>query len=134
MITMQGHLHGTDFPDKVHSVSCGRTDRQLRRNRSASTAGNELVDSRKRRHQVTRTCFKFKDFAEALAFTNKVGQIAEEEGHHPSILTEWGGVTVTWWTHKIKGLHRNDFIMAAKNGSPFASKKLEIIVTLTLAK
>jgi 4a-hydroxytetrahydrobiopterin dehydratase len=44
----------------------------------------------------------------------QVGQIAEEEGHHPSILTEWGRVTVTWWTHKIKGLHRNDFIMAAK--------------------
>jgi 4a-hydroxytetrahydrobiopterin dehydratase len=58
--------------------------------------------------------FKFTDFAEALAFTNKVGQIAEEEGHHPSILTEWGKVTVTWWTHKIKGLHRNDFIMAAR--------------------
>jgi 4a-hydroxytetrahydrobiopterin dehydratase len=58
--------------------------------------------------------FKFKDFAEALAFTNKVGEIAEKEGHHPSILTEWGRVTVTWWTHKIKGLHRNDFIMAAK--------------------
>jgi 4a-hydroxytetrahydrobiopterin dehydratase len=58
--------------------------------------------------------FKFKDFAEALAFTNKVGQIAEEEGHHPSMLIEWGKVTVTWWTHKIKGLHRNDFIMAAK--------------------
>ena len=58
--------------------------------------------------------FRFKDFAEALAFTNKVGEIAEEEGHHPSILTEWGKVTVTWWTHKIKGLHRNDFIMAAK--------------------
>ena len=58
--------------------------------------------------------FKFRNFAEALAFTNKVGEIAEEEDHHPAILTEWGGVTVTWWTHKIKGLHRNDFIMAAK--------------------
>lgn len=58
--------------------------------------------------------FKFKNFAEALAFTNKVGEIAEAEGHHPAILTEWGRVTVTWWTHKIKGLHRNDFIMAAK--------------------
>ena len=58
--------------------------------------------------------FKFKDFKEALAFTNKVGKIAEEEGHHPSIVTEWGKVTVTWWTHKIKGLHKNDFIMAAK--------------------
>jgi 4a-hydroxytetrahydrobiopterin dehydratase len=58
--------------------------------------------------------FKFKDFAEALAFTNSVGGIAELEGHHPDILTEWGKVTVSWWTHKIRGLHRNDFIMAAK--------------------
>ena len=58
--------------------------------------------------------FKFKDFVQALAFTNKVGEIAEAEAHHPAILTEWGKVTVTWWTHKIKGLHRNDFIMAAK--------------------
>jgi len=58
--------------------------------------------------------FKFKNFVEALAFTNKVGELAENEGHHPAILTEWGRVTVTWWTHKIKGLHRNDFIMAAK--------------------
>lgn len=61
--------------------------------------------------------FTFKNFAEALAFTNKVGALAEEEGHHPAILTEWGKVTVTWWTHKIKGLHRNDFIMAAKTDS-----------------
>jgi 4a-hydroxytetrahydrobiopterin dehydratase len=58
--------------------------------------------------------FKFKNFAEALAFTDKIGAIAEFEGHHPAILTEWGKVTVAWWTHKIKGLHRNDFIMAAK--------------------
>ncbi len=58
--------------------------------------------------------FKFKNFAEALAFTNRVGKIAEDEGHHPAILTEWGKVTATWWTHKIKGLHQNDFIMAAK--------------------
>jgi 4a-hydroxytetrahydrobiopterin dehydratase len=61
--------------------------------------------------------FKFKDFAEALAFTNRVGEIAEKEGHHPDILTEWGKVTVSWWTHAIKGLHKNDFIMAAKTDS-----------------
>ena len=61
-----------------------------------------------------RRVFSFRDFAEALAFTNAVGEIAEAEGHHPALLTEWGRVTVTWWTHKIKGLHRNDFIMAAK--------------------
>jgi len=58
--------------------------------------------------------FRFKNFAEALQFTNRVGALAEEEGHHPAILTEWGQVTVTLWTHKIRGLHRNDFLMAAK--------------------
>ena len=60
--------------------------------------------------------FKFKDFVEALAFTQKVGHLAESEGNHPLIITEWGRVTIQWWTHKIKGLHRNDFIMAAKTG------------------
>ena len=58
--------------------------------------------------------FRFPNFAEALSFTNRVGELAEAEGHHPAILTEWGQVTVTLWTHKIRGLHRNDFIMAAK--------------------
>ena len=58
--------------------------------------------------------YRFKNFREALAFTNRVGEIAEQEGHHPALLTEWGKVTVSWWTHAIKGLHRNDFIMAAK--------------------
>ena len=58
--------------------------------------------------------FKFKNFIEAVAFTNKVAMISEKEDHHPLIVTEWGRVTVQWWTHKIKGLHKNDFIMAAK--------------------
>ncbi len=48
--------------------------------------------------------FRFKDFSEALAFTMKVGELAESEGHHPAILTEWGRVTVGWWTHKVRGL------------------------------
>ena len=68
-----------------------------------------------------RRVFSFDDFARALAFTNKVGEIAEEEGHHPALLTEWGRTTVTWWTHKIDGLHRNDFIMAAKTDELFRS-------------
>jgi 4a-hydroxytetrahydrobiopterin dehydratase len=63
--------------------------------------------------KLTRV-FRFDDFAQALAFTNALGQLAEEEDHHPALLTEWGRTTVTWWTHKIKGLHRNDFVMAAK--------------------
>ena len=58
--------------------------------------------------------FHFPSFAEALAFTNRVGALAEAEGHHPALLTEWGRVTVSWWTHVIRSLHRNDFIMAAK--------------------
>jgi 4a-hydroxytetrahydrobiopterin dehydratase len=58
--------------------------------------------------------FRLKNFVEALELTNKVGALAEAEGHHPAVLTQWGSVTITWWTHKIRGLHRNDFIMAAR--------------------
>ncbi len=64
--------------------------------------------------------FPFENFAHALAFTNQVGALAEQEGHHPALLTEWGRVTISWWTHKIRGLHRNDFIMAAKTDSLFS--------------
>jgi 4a-hydroxytetrahydrobiopterin dehydratase len=66
--------------------------------------------------------FSFSSFAEALAFTNRVGAVAEAEGHHPALLTEWGRVTVTWWTHTIRGLHRNDFIMAAKTERLFPAR------------
>ena len=58
--------------------------------------------------------FRFRNFKEALAFTNRVGALAETEGHHPEIVTQWGSVRVTWWTHAINGLHKNDFICAAK--------------------
>jgi 4a-hydroxytetrahydrobiopterin dehydratase len=69
-----------------------------------------------------RRVFTFADFAQALAFTIRVGELAEAEGHHPALLTEWGRTTVSWWTHKIKGLHRNDFIMAAKTDRLYATK------------
>lgn len=58
--------------------------------------------------------FRFRDFKSALAFTARVGELAEAEGHHPVLVTEWGRVSVMWWTHAIDGLHRNDFVMAAK--------------------
>ena len=61
-----------------------------------------------------RRVFRFPDYVQSLAFTQRVGELAEAESHHPAILTEWGKVTVAWWTHSIGGLHRNDFIMAAK--------------------
>lgn len=73
------------------------------------------VDGIKRIERV----FKFKNYAEALAFTNKIGGIAEEEDHHPLIVLEWGRVSVQWWTHVVKGLHKNDFVMAAKTDEIF---------------
>lgn len=68
------------------------------------------ADGMKRLERV----FKFKNFVQALEFANKIGAIAEQENHHPLLVVEWGRVTVNWWTHKIGGLHKNDFIMAAK--------------------
>ncbi|GAP14452.1 pterin-4-alpha-carbinolamine dehydratase [Longilinea arvoryzae] len=64
--------------------------------------------------QKIRRAFAFRKYTLALAFAQQVGMLAEAEGHHPTLLIEWGRVTITWWTHKINGLHRNDFIMAAR--------------------
>lgn len=58
--------------------------------------------------------FYFRDYQEGFKFAYKIAALAEREDHHPAMLIEWGKVTVTWWTHKINGLHENDFIMAAK--------------------
>jgi 4a-hydroxytetrahydrobiopterin dehydratase len=77
----------------------------------------EIIE-REETPQLQRS-FTFPDFAEAIAFTDEVGALAEEEGHHPAILTEYGKVTVRWWTHAIGGLHKNDFIMAAKTDELF---------------
>ncbi|GGE71338.1 putative pterin-4-alpha-carbinolamine dehydratase [Streptosporangium jomthongense] len=66
-----------------------------------------------------RRVFKFRNFAQALAFTNKVGELAEAENHHPAILLEYGKATISWWTHAIGGLHKNDFIMAARTDSAY---------------
>lgn len=68
------------------------------------------VDGIKRLQRI----FKLKNFVEAMALTNKIGMVAEKEDHHPLLITEWGKVTVQWWTHVVNGLHKNDFIMAAK--------------------
>lgn len=64
-------------------------------------------------HHITKA-FKFPDFRKALEFTNRVGELAEEQGHHPDIYLAWGKVEVTTWTHKINGLTESDFILAAK--------------------
>ena len=83
--------------------------------------GKELLDLRKvvprwtsvNEHHLTRA-FTFPDFKQALDFVNKVGEVAEEQGHHPDILLSWGKAEITLWTHKIDGLTESDFIMAAK--------------------
>ena len=58
--------------------------------------------------------FRFKSYKDSLDFSNKVASLADDEDHHPQIVLEWGKVTVIWWSHKIEGLHKNDFICAAK--------------------
>ncbi len=63
--------------------------------------------------QLLKT-YDFDNFVAAMEFANRIGDLAESNGHHPALLVEWGRVTVRWWTHKIKGLHKNDFVMAAK--------------------
>jgi 4a-hydroxytetrahydrobiopterin dehydratase len=63
--------------------------------------------------------YKFKNFSGALVFTNRVGELAEKEGHHPVVTTAWGVATVEWWTHAIKGLHLNDFIMASQTDAAY---------------
>tara|TARA_Y100000996_G_C22509457_1_gene637800 strand:- start:265 stop:609 length:345 start_codon:yes stop_codon:yes gene_type:complete len=65
--------------------------------------------------------FSFLNYEESVKFTNKIASLAEEEDHHPEIRLEWGKVTVIWWTHKIKGLHKNDFICAKKTDLLFES-------------
>lgn len=77
------------------------------------------VEERAGEKQLERA-YKFKNFAQALAFTNDIGELAESEKHHPALLTEWGKVTVTWWTHSIAGLHKNDFILAARTDQLFS--------------
>ena len=64
--------------------------------------------------------FAFSDYEESVNFANKIADLAKKEDHHPEILIEWGEVTVTWWSHKIEGLHKNDFIAAAKTDQIFS--------------
>ena len=70
--------------------------------------------------QRLRCSFAFGNYLDGLAFLEKVAKLAEEEDHHPELVLEWGKVTVSWWSHKIKGLHKNDFIAAAKTDLIFS--------------
>lgn len=70
-------------------------------------------------------CYHLSDFAAALVLAQRIGEIAEQQGHHPTLIVEWGKLTVQWWTHAINGLHRNDFIMARKTDQILEQLKAE---------
>jgi 4a-hydroxytetrahydrobiopterin dehydratase len=72
--------------------------------------------------RLTRA-FSFEDFRQALDFTDALGDLADEANHHPEVLLEYGRATVTWWTHNINGLHKNDFIMAAKTDALYLEQQ-----------
>ena len=69
-----------------------------------------------------RRRFSFESYEDAVDFTNELAEMSEFEKHHPAILLEWGAVTVTWWTHKIGGLHSNDLVMAQQTDELFESR------------
>ena len=67
--------------------------------------------------------FVFSDFKQAMAFSNEVAEFAEAQGHHPTLLTEWGKVTVGWWTHDVGGVHANDFVSAGRTEAVLAQQE-----------
>lgn len=101
---------------KVEKLTSGasRLPEQEIQNLLAQLPDWQLIEENGEKH--LRRSFDFKNFRQALDFTNQVGDLAEQADHHPRLVTEWGKVTVDWWTHSVRGLHKNDFIMAAKTG------------------
>ncbi|SPO44478.1 probable pterin-4-alpha-carbinolamine dehydratase [Moesziomyces antarcticus] len=81
---------------------------------SLSPQPKTLLSSKLIHPDALHRTYKFKDYTSAQAFANQIGALAEAEGHHPAVMVEWGRVTVWWWSHAISGLHKNDFVMAAK--------------------
>ena len=79
--------------------------------------------------QLTKA-YRFKNFVQAIEFTNQIAEIAELADHHPALLTEWGKVTVSWWTHKIDGLHQNDFILAARTEEIYRKRTSEALANI----
>ena len=109
---------------RMHCIRIEATTRPVNQDEIGELAGQLPGWNVSEKDGVARleASFKFVNFRRAVDFTNQVAQVSNEEDHHPVILTEWGKVTVTWWTHKIKGLHQNDFIMAAKTSKIYGDQ------------
>ena len=82
-------------------------------NRSVQFIPLWTLNNREFPHRLTRE-FIFKNFKDAVKFSVKIAELADEQDHHPKLIIEWGKVSILWWTHSINGLHLNDFVMAAK--------------------
>lgn len=106
------------IPDKLHTSDNTAVSRDEQTVFLKQLTGWTVVND-KNINQLQRM-FGFKNFVDAIAFTNRIAELAEQADHHPAIITEWGKVTVTWWTHRIKGLHLNDFVMAKKTDQAYA--------------
>ena len=106
------------IPDKLHTSDNTAVSRDKQTAFLKQLTGWTVVND-KNINQLQRI-FGFKNFVDAMAFTNRIAELAEQADHHPAIITEWGKVTVTWWTHRIKGLHLNDFVMAKKTDQAYA--------------
>lgn len=105
------------IPDKLHTSDNTAVSRDEQAAFLKQLTGWTVVND-KNINQLQRM-FGFKNFVDAMAFTNRIAELAEQADHHPAIITEWGKVTVTWWTHRIKGLHLNDFVMANKTDQSY---------------
>jgi 4a-hydroxytetrahydrobiopterin dehydratase len=108
-----GEIHMTEQLADKQCVPCRGGVPPLKGNDLQQMLKNVPQWSVVNEHHLTRA-YKFPDFKQALDFVNKVGVLAEEQGHHPDILLAWGKAEITLWTHKIDGLTQSDFIMAAK--------------------
>jgi 4a-hydroxytetrahydrobiopterin dehydratase len=109
------HMHCTRIDANTKPLNKSEID-QL----AAHLSGWQVIE--KNGELCLENIFGFGNFRKAMDFTTQVAQVSDEEDHHPAILTEWGKVTVTWWTHRIKGLHQNDFIMAAKTSNIYGDQ------------
>lgn len=97
-------------------------------NKLSVSAINTLISEIKDWELITdpidqlKKVYNFPDYKGAVDFSNKIAVMADREDHHPKITLEWGKVSVLWWSHKIKGLHKNDFICAAKTDNLYQEK------------
>lgn len=102
--------------DKLHCEACNADSIRLSQTESNQLLkeldGWKIIEAQKVKQ--LKSVFYTGDYAKSMAFTNAVAELAESANHHPQLIVEYSSVTVLWWTHAIKGLHKNDFIMAAK--------------------